>query len=203
MVQAIHTAVAGRVRFKVEGLYRSEALKRLLEAQLARLRDISHVSANALTGNVLVCFNSGNTPQTIASLIEELVVDFHNHQPEVGAGEPQAPPPGSSREAAPPPSSLAKLKALFSSVEDQPQEPWHLLEPEAVLAALKTSRTEGLSRQAVKQNIQQYGPNVLPEAEPRSGLGNLHRSSSNPCRWRCWGRPPAFPCSPGASWTRC
>ena len=89
MVQAIHTAVAGRVRFKVEGLYRSEALKRTLEAQLARLQEITHVSANALTGNILVCFNSGNHSDTIASLIEEIVGEFRHHQSGPGPGEPQ------------------------------------------------------------------------------------------------------------------
>lgn len=58
MVKALHTAVAGRARFKVEGLYRSEYLEKLLESRLARLQDISLASANALTGNVLVCYNT-------------------------------------------------------------------------------------------------------------------------------------------------
>ncbi len=169
MVQAIHTAVAGRVRFKVEGLYRSEALKRTLEAQLARLQEITHVSANALTGNILVCFNSGNHPDTIASLIEEIVGEFRHHQSGPGTGEPQSSSAGSSREVAAPSSALARLKSLLSSTEDQPEEPWHLLEPEAVLARLKTSRIAGLPHQAVQQNLKRYGPNVLPEAERRSG----------------------------------
>jgi Ca2+-transporting ATPase len=171
MVQAIHTAVAGRVRFKVEGLYRSEALKRVLEAQLTRLQEITHVSANALTGNVLVCFNSGNSPQTIASLIEEIVGEFHHRQPGPGVKEPQAPALAPSQEAAAPPSALARLKSLLSSVADQPEEPWHLKEVEEVLAALKTSPVAGLSREAAQRNLKKYGPNVLPEAEPRSGWG--------------------------------
>ena len=78
MVEAIHTAVAGRARFKVEGLYRSKSLEKLLECRLARLQDISLASANALTGNVLVCYNSGNTPQTIAALIEGIVSEYRS-----------------------------------------------------------------------------------------------------------------------------
>ena len=109
MVQAIHTAVAGRARFKVEGLYRSKSLEKLLEYRLVRLTDISHASANALTGNVLVCFNSGNTPQTIASLIEKIVSQYQSHPQVPAAREPVArkihplpaigagPPPGSWR----------------------------------------------------------------------------------------------------------
>ena len=93
MVQPIHTAVPGRVRFKVDGLYRSEALKRLLEVQLARLQEITHVSANALTGNILVCFNSGNNPDTIASLIEALVGEFNQRQSDGDAQEGPAAPP--------------------------------------------------------------------------------------------------------------
>jgi Ca2+-transporting ATPase len=169
MVQAIHTAVAGRVRFKVDGLYRSEALKRFLEAQLARLQEITHVSANALTGNLLVCFNSGNTPETITSLIEELVEGFHQQQP-VAASQPPEPlsfdPPQDTTMAA---SALSSLKALFTSVADQPGELWHLREPDEALAAFKTSRTTGLPAEAVAKNLQKYGPNVLPEAERRSG----------------------------------
>jgi Ca2+-transporting ATPase len=169
MVQAIHTAVAGRVRFKVDGLYGSETLKRFLEVQLARLQEITHVSANALTGNLLVCFNSGNTPETIACLIDGLVKGFHRQQ-SAAAPTPSEPPsadtPGEPSASA---AAVATLKAFFTSVEDQPEELWHLREADEVLAALKASQTAGLSRQRVEKNLQKYGPNVLPEAERRSG----------------------------------
>lgn len=169
MVQAIHTAVAGRVRFKVDGLYRSEALKRFLEAQLARLQEITHVSANALTGNLLVCFNSGNTPETIASLIAGLVAGFHQQQPAAAPMPPEPLSPDPLQDTTIAASAVGTLMALFTSVADQPEELWHLREPDEVLAALKTSRTTGLSVQAVAKNLQKYGPNVLPEAERRSG----------------------------------
>jgi P-type Ca2+ transporter type 2C len=169
MVQAIHTAVAGRGRFKVEGLYHSEALKRFLEVQLRRLQEISHVSANALTGNVLVCYNSGNTPETIASLIEGLVAGFHHHQPVASTRPPEPASADDLPNATPSASPLGKLKALFTAVEDQPEELWHMQEADAVLAAFKTSRTVGLSARGVANNLKKYGPNVLPEAERRSG----------------------------------
>lgn len=65
MVQAISIAGAGKARFKVGGLYRSKSPEKLMESQLAPRQDISLASANALTGNVLVCYNSGNTPRTL------------------------------------------------------------------------------------------------------------------------------------------
>jgi Ca2+-transporting ATPase len=169
MVQAIHTAVAGRVRFKVDGLYRSETLKRFLEAQLTRLQEITHVSANALTGNLLVCFNSGNTPETIASLIEGLVEGFHYQPTTAAPTPPELPPANTSREISASASAVATLKGLFTSVEDQPVELWHTQKADEVLATLQTSRTAGLSGRMVEKNLQKYGPNVLPEAEHRSG----------------------------------
>ena len=125
MVQAIHTAVAGRARFKVEGLYRSKSLEKLLEYRLVRLTDISHASANALTGNVLVCFNSGNTPQTIASLIEEIVSQYQS-QPQISARpEPAAKIPMDVSGQKGPATVLDRFKDLFSLTEPQEAEPWH------------------------------------------------------------------------------
>ena len=101
MVEAIHTAVAGRARFKVEGLYRSKSLEKQLAARLARLQDISLAWANARTGNVLVCYNSGNTPQTIAALIEGIVSECQGESqpafpvPVLNAADQEVQPGGS------------------------------------------------------------------------------------------------------------
>ncbi len=167
MVEAIHTAVAGRARFKVEGLYRSKSLEKLLESRLARLQDISRASANALTGNVLVCYNSGNNPQTIAALIEEIVSDCLTSPQQcsfpvpIKAGTALGPEDQAT--------VLDRFKGLFAYPAEQQVQPWHRLEAEAVLAAWQTSREMGLSLKAVQINRQKYGANLLPEAEPRSG----------------------------------
>ena len=58
MVQSIH-AVKGRVRYRVDGLYRSEKLKKYLEEQLAEKEGITGFSANFLTGHALVRFDPG------------------------------------------------------------------------------------------------------------------------------------------------
>ena len=150
MVKAIHTAVAGRARFKVEGLYRSKSLEKLLESRLARLKDISLASANALTGNVLVCYNSGNTPQTIATLIEGIVSEYRS-QPQSASSAPVL---SKSQAAAGPEdqaSVLERFKGLFAYPEEQPAEPWHQLAAEAVLAKWQTSRETGLSLKAVQR----------------------------------------------------
>jgi Ca2+-transporting ATPase len=168
MVEAIHTAVAGRARFKVEGLYRDPSLEKLLEARLGRLKDIIRASANALTGNVLVCYNSDNTPQTIAALIEGIVNEYRSQPPPAFL----VPIPIKSTDAAVPEDQatvLDRFKGLFAYPEEQPAEPWHRLEADAVLDKWGTSRETGLSLKAVQKNRQKYGANILPEAEPRSG----------------------------------
>ena len=78
MVEAVHTAVAGRTRYRVPELYRSESLKRLLELRLTRIKAISRVSASSLTGTLLVCYNTGNTEESIAELIAGIVAEHHD-----------------------------------------------------------------------------------------------------------------------------
>src|SRR5258708_2856657 len=73
MIETIHTAVEGRARFKVTGLYRSQPLKQVLESELSQRQEIHRVSASVLTGNLLVEFNSHHTPQDIAALIKRIV----------------------------------------------------------------------------------------------------------------------------------
>ena len=68
MVQVVHTAVPGRARYEVEGLYHSQSLKHLIEARLAERPGIYSVSAEPLTGKVLVLFDSDHTPTAVAEI---------------------------------------------------------------------------------------------------------------------------------------
>ncbi|GET37775.1 cation-transporting ATPase [Microseira wollei NIES-4236] len=76
LVQPIHTAVKGRARFKVNGLYHSESLKQHLEFNLAKDFGIVQVRANPLTGNILVFFAPNRSFYHIATQIERLVLDY-------------------------------------------------------------------------------------------------------------------------------
>jgi hypothetical protein len=118
MVQAIRTAGAGRAGFKVGGLYRSKSPEKLLESQLAPWQDISLASANALTGIVLVCYHSGNTPQTIAALIEGIVADC------LGQSPPALPTPVLHQaQAAPEGADRATVLGRFKDLLAYPAEP--------------------------------------------------------------------------------
>jgi Ca2+-transporting ATPase len=175
VVQTVHTAVKGRARFKVLGLYRSEALKRRLEYSLSNFDGISQVSASALTGNVLVVFNSGATPLQIASLIVAIASSSHpdkNHQ------SPTSTDPPDPKEGEAPPSNQNPLASVGKRLADLlphrkeiEAQPWHLIEADRIIVSLKTSRSSGLSEVAATDQLRQYGPNLLPEAVPRSAFG--------------------------------
>lgn len=76
LVRAIHTAVKGRARYKVSGLHYSEDLKRYLESRLSQEEIIAQVCANHITGNVLVIFHPEKSPNAIALLLQDIVLDY-------------------------------------------------------------------------------------------------------------------------------
>ena len=175
VVQTVHTAVKGRARYKVLGLYRSEALKRRLESDLSNVAGISSVFANVLTGKILVVFNSGATPPQIASLI--IAIASEHHQPLNHTGSISTDPPDLKQDDAPssignPLSAVGKrLTDLLPYPKEIDAQPWHLIESDRIIASLETSRLNGLSEEAVVEHLRQYGPNLLPEAVPRSAFG--------------------------------
>jgi P-type Ca2+ transporter type 2C len=169
MIEAIHTAVAGRTRYRVPGLYRSEALKRLLELRLARIKAITRVSASSLTGTLLVCYNTGNTHESIADLVAGIVAEHEHNSSEGSPGKDLSQPTGSLAALSNLIPAAGLLNGLFAAAADQPREPWHLWEAEAVAARFQTSPEQGLTSRQVAENLETYGPNLLPESEPRSG----------------------------------
>jgi Ca2+-transporting ATPase len=175
-VHAIHTAVPGRARYKVAGLYRSAPLKQVLEAELTNRDGIQQVEANPLTGNVLVLYNGASSPTEIAMRIEHLLrarpsssstcalASSQNGQPNQLARRPGASPPA--------PTAARRqgraLRRMMKRVKEQPEAAWHLMPDASVLASWQTSRERGLSEDMAYERMQTYGPNVLPEAVPRS-----------------------------------
>jgi Ca2+-transporting ATPase len=171
MIQAIHTKVPGRARYKIDGLYRSEALKKALEFQLSREKNILRVSASTLTGNVLVFFNSGNDHETIATLIERVLTRSgptvegprKEVRPRAEAAHPASLPPPTREE----PAWRTAAKRLLAS-EEQKGEPWHVLDADSVLCSLGAYRETGLPETTASARLKEFGPNTIPESDPRS-----------------------------------
>jgi Ca2+-transporting ATPase len=171
MIHPVHTKLRGRGRYKVRGLFGSKTLQESLETRLLRHKGILQVSASTVTGNVLVLFEKALDHRSVSLLLtkelEEITGTFL---------EPETQSRKSTLNALPPPRKIRqipkrigkKIVQLVSPLEEQKPQPWHLMKPEAVLGLWGTDRQQGLSREVVNHTLQRYGPNVLPEAEPRS-----------------------------------
>jgi Ca2+-transporting ATPase len=155
-VQAVHTAVAGRVRLRVAGLYRSQSLRRDLESFVPRIAGVSSFEASALTGRVLVLFRDPASLDGLVDAIEQFLAGRTPGAAEAPAGDgprrlrPALPSQGAGR---------------------QEQRCWHRLEAAEVLKAVEGSARRGLSGETAARRLAQFGPNVLPESPPRSALG--------------------------------
>ncbi|MCL4456667.1 MAG: cation-transporting P-type ATPase, partial [Nitrospirae bacterium] len=161
MVQTIHAAVNGRARYKVKGLRRSESLRRHLELNLSGREGINYFFVNTLTGNVLVCFNTHSTPHTIASLIEGIAIKYSNEKTTRN---------DSAKKSI---ISRRKLRKSVIHAEDQTVKTWHFMEAQGVLDLSGVDKSHGLSYESAKERLKKFGPNVLPESVPRSGLSIL------------------------------
>lgn len=190
MIQIVHAAAPGRVRYRVGKLYHSESLKKRLELRLAAQEGITSVSANPLTGTVLILFktDSAFSASTIAKLIEKVTAEHQSkssaapdynfdarNEPKDGqesrASKYSSPVSGSRKQTAS--AGNGRTQRPRSRAETQPQEVWHSLEVDRLLATLRTTKDGGLSAAEARARLQTSGPNVLAEAQPQSGLSVL------------------------------
>lgn len=173
LITVLHQRVPGRLRVKVTGLKRTEQIKTELEHLLSQLEGILSVSANTLTGNVLINFDQKESPARIIKTIEK-------HVREKGinpSGNERSEQVKSNKKTG---STLDQtLKSLFSrrlsraSAEKrsapQPAHPWHMMSGTEVIKILETSE-RGLDEPVAANRLAHYGPNRLADNEPRSGL---------------------------------
>ena len=153
VIQAIHTKVKGRARYKVNQLYRSPSLARYLERSLAKYPEILYVCANSFTSNILVSFKAEKSWQNIGLLIDKTVRHYHDNP------------------------SLAQTEKFTKSftnknTQDQKSDNWHLITADKVIDTLNTSRTSGLSSESATINLIKYGSNIL-SAIPIRSYGNI------------------------------
>ncbi len=129
LVRAIHTAVKGRARYKVNGLYSCDGLKIYLELRLSEEKIIEQVRANPVTGNVLIFFHRDKSANAIALLIQGIVLDYRKEirKLPVRTGYINI---GSEKE---------KFNQEISYVQKQKFLPWYVWGKDSVYASLNTS----------------------------------------------------------------
>ena len=170
-VEPLHV-MPGRARFRVPGLYHCPASKHEIERELALRHQIRRVSANPLTGNVLVEFDKQIDAGGIAALLQATVSiggcstrggsssGRNTHHARSTAGEHNE----NSRRRGNPATSLPADEFVNSD-----ENGWHRRDVTAVAAHLGSSRN-GLPEQVAADRLEACGPNRLPELEARAGL---------------------------------
>lgn len=169
MVRVIHQ-LKGRARFEVPGMRRCRSLAAYLEKELERSPGMNQVSANALTGNVLVLFSDLISPLSLAARIESIRRAFLDHR-----GREDSCRSGSIAEASfpnlPRDTSWCEDSPRPSAIGASPKKPraaWHTMELDQVLNLLGTSYESGLSETDFQRKLTRYGPNSLPGTFTRS-----------------------------------
>ncbi|MCX8069323.1 MAG: cation-transporting P-type ATPase, partial [Thermodesulfovibrionales bacterium] len=172
MLQIVHSAVKGRIRYKHKGLYRCEPLKTLLEDKLLSLDFVKQISINTYTSSVLVIYNHENNTDLIEKTIRDAIDEYQKDIDLKFTAETKS-IKANSQKSKGPLKSRRKLRLEVERAEAQVQNPWHLMDSQSVINHFSSSKSTGLSMNQVEENLKKYGPNVLPEAVPRSALSIL------------------------------
>jgi Ca2+-transporting ATPase len=171
-VEALHTRVPGRARFRAAGLRRSEAAGDRIEKELPCRKGIYRVSVSVLTGKVLVHFDPALGHGAVQQWLTEVLEEAARSEParEPGGAESAKRKTGSGPARKRRRERRSERCRKYAGLEDRPVPDWYLLEPEAVCARAGTDLERGLSRSEAAERLKEYGPNALPEAASRSGF---------------------------------
>ncbi len=165
-VETLRRPLPGRLRVRVQGLYRSNRLRDALEALPIGVPALQAVSANPLTGNALVLFDPRVAVAEVLTALERCARDhsvaaYHYRTP------PWGPSGKSTRESPKPRRPRATASGRMPAA--QPVVLWHTLTDEQVLTRWASSR-EGLRSAIAAERLSRYGYNILSEAQRRSPL---------------------------------
>jgi len=178
MLEAIHTAVPGRARFRVPGLTGSNGIREHFQKALSQRLEIRDASASSVTGTVLVHFDPAADLASIQESIESALKEIsslipkpaaHKHLEPSKKAVPTSSPDKCSTPDVPPRKSVReKLRHLSLSYEEQTAHSWHACSTKEALALLDCSMARGLTASAAAERLKKYGSNTLPESSTRS-----------------------------------
>lgn len=151
LVRVVHSAVDGRARLEVRGLYRCEPIRLSIERALGKHPAVRQATANVLTGRVLIIFDPAHELEELKIWLEQLL-----------AGSPHTP---SSPDPLSPADSSRPTQILSHQGEN-----WHTSSGEAVLRLLETSQEQGLSHATAQRKLREFGANTLPKTPGRPAL---------------------------------
>ncbi len=194
----VHSAIRGRLRVRIAGLRRSEAIGRALVRDLTSADGVRCASVNHWTGGLLVEFDETIDHVTVIALIEESWDSAaRSAQP-----TPRAEPPRSrSRQTAERQRRAGVLEVLRRAVirtpyggdrgpgrttdahnanrDRQPEAAWHVVPAGEVASRLGVDLQSGLEPEEARRRLARWGPNRLAEIRSRSVLQILGGQLAN------------------------
>lgn len=138
-VSIVHSAVAGRVRFRHEKIIQRTGVAERVADALAASPGVNGFAIDRLTGSVLVRFRRPASVEGLAATIDAAAGRVPAATPDAASGRPQH----------------LCLAA-------------HSLSAPAALRQLRTPADAGLSSSEAAARLARYGPNMLPRTEQRS-----------------------------------
>ncbi len=169
-------------------LYRSKSLQEHIETQISCQNDVFGVRASVLTATLIILFNPVKSLQDIQELVSEAIRSFSGAESHVRAAvtENICLDSDSVKSKLLEKISLLKqispkrIKKLATSAQEQRALPWHTMEFSDLAGELGLSAglgscrpVNGLCADEVQKRLGAYGPNILPESEPRSAWSML------------------------------
>ena len=172
------------------GLRGNAGLKHALETA-ATQNGIHRISANSITGNILVFYDAAKRLPEIVGYLELFVehpaparprpardgptpkAQLENLQAGIGGFLRRLFSHGSSGPPALTPAIGQRRVATAGRAPETPPRPWHAVRAEAVARFWRTSSEEGLSAAEAERRAAHYGTNILPTMEPRPALAIL------------------------------
>ena len=183
MIRVLHNQLAGRTRYKIDGLQHNIALKDHLENCLEAHQAIHDVSASATTGNVLVVYDSEKSHDAIAAAIQGALADLALdavYEPETEKDQSGIRLPeiintfirkAGNRDV---PDNTEKIPVPVASADEIRQKPlnntsadWYVMDAQQAVDILNTDPDRGLLPEEISTRLARHGKNTIPEKKSR------------------------------------
>jgi len=177
LVMPLRRALPGRIRVRVEGLYRSEAMRSHLERVPRGVSNLRVVSANPLTGSALVLFDPQRSAREVVGELERWAgALLSSEHPTLSTSVHAVPPERSTARR----KRRARPEATFTAApESSPRETWHTKAAEETLVHF-ASTEHGLPARVAAERLDRYGPNQLGAMQRRSPVAMFLEQFANP-----------------------
>jgi Ca2+-transporting ATPase len=156
-IQIVHAKIAGRGRYKLQGLAGSESLQLFVEVKLKTQADIHEVSASIITGKILVHFNPQLSHQSIARQIATVVKQAASDLFSKSSHKPN---------------HISKRKSgKKHQVGYGHKKSWHNFDRNTLADVFETSLDRGLTVNTAAQRLEKGEPNIIFQPLPLSKIG--------------------------------